>query len=70
MLTPWNTRKLNGVVKSDRKRPLREATNIFNDYRARPVFVRTVQRKREKYHKCVVKKHQNSRLQCQKTIVN
>ena len=36
-LTPWDTRKLDGVVQSDRKRPLWEHTNIFNEYRARLV---------------------------------
>ena len=58
LLTPRNTRKLYGVVKSDRKRPLRELTNIFNEYRARPVSDRTVQRKlyETKHHKCVVNK--------------
>jgi transposase len=64
------TRKLYGVVKSDRKRQIREDTNIFNEHRARPVSDRTVQRKLyETNIKCVVKKkrHQNSRLQCQKT---
>ena len=56
--------------KSYRKRPLQEVTNIFNEYRARPVSDRTVQRKlyETKYHKCnecvVKKKHQNSRLKC------
>jgi len=58
LLTPRNTRKLYGVVKSERKRPLREATNIFNEYRTQPVSDLTVQRKlyETKYHKCVVKK--------------
>ena len=59
LLTPLSpdTRKLYGVVKSDRKRPLQEVTNIFNEYRARPVSDRTVQRKlyETQYHKCVVK---------------
>ena len=55
LLTPRDTRKLYGVVKSDRKRPLQEITNTFNEYRARPV---SVQRKlyESKYHKCVVNK--------------
>ena len=55
LLTPRDTRKLYGVVKSDRKRPLQEITNNFNEYRARPV---SVQRKlyESKYHKCVVNK--------------
>jgi hypothetical protein len=63
------TRKLYGVVKSDRKRQLREVTNIFNEHRARPVSDRTVQRKlyETKYQVCCKKRHQNSRLQCQKT---
>jgi hypothetical protein len=58
LLTPRDTRKLYGIVKSDRKRPLREVTNILNENRARPVSDRTVQRKvyETKYHKCVVKK--------------
>jgi transposase len=52
------TRKLYGVVKSDRKRPLREVTNIFNELRARPVSDRTVQRKlyKTKYQVCCKKK--------------
>ena len=55
LLTPRDTRKLYGVVKSDRKRPLQEITNTFNEYRARPV---SVQRKlyQSEYHKCVVNK--------------
>ena len=36
-LTPRDARKLYGVVKSNRKRSLREITNIFNEYRAQPV---------------------------------
>jgi len=58
LLTHRDTRKLYGVVKSDRKRPLQEITNIFNEYRARPVSDRSVHRKlyETKYHKCVVKK--------------
>ena len=57
-LTPRDTRKLDGVVQSDRKRPLWEHTNIFNEYSARHVSDRTVQRKlyETKYNKCVVKK--------------
>ena len=57
-LTPRDTRKLDGVVQSDRKRPLWEHTNIFNEYSARHVSDRTVQRKlyETKYHKCVVNK--------------
>ena len=39
LLTPRDTQKLYGVVKSDRKRPLQEITNTFNEYRARPVSV-------------------------------
>ena len=31
LLTPQNTIKLYGVVKSDRKLPLQEVTNIFNE---------------------------------------
>jgi hypothetical protein len=58
LLTPWDTRKLYGVVKSERKRPLRKHTNIFNENRARPVSDRTFQRKlyETKYHKCIVNK--------------
>jgi len=54
LLTRRDTRKLYGVVKSDRKRPLREVTNIFNEHRARPVSDRTVQRKlyETKYQVC------------------
>ena len=40
MLTPQDTRKMYGVVKFDKKRPLREVTNIFNDeYRALDVYL-------------------------------
>ena len=40
LLTPQDTRKMYGVVKSDKKRPLREVTNIFNDeYRALDVYL-------------------------------
>jgi transposase len=58
LLTPQDTRKLYGVVKSNKKRPLQEITNIFNEHRAQPASDRTVQRKLYaiKYHKCVVKK--------------
>ena len=58
LLTPRDTRKLDGVVKSDRKLPIQEITKMFNEYRARPVSDRTIQRKfyEAKYHKCVVKK--------------
>jgi len=58
LLTHRDTRKLYGVVKSGRKRPLQEVTNIFDENRARPVSDRTVQRKlyETKYRKCVVKK--------------
>jgi hypothetical protein len=57
LLTPQNTIQLYGVVKSDRKLPLQEVTNIFNEYRARPLSDRTVQRNlyETKCHKCVVK---------------
>ena len=57
MLTPQNTIKLYGVVKSDRKLPLQEVTNIFNEYRPRPLSDRTVHRNlyETKYHKSVVK---------------
>ena len=34
LLTPRDTQKLSGVVKPDRKCPLQEVTNIFNEYRA------------------------------------
>ena len=56
-MTPQNTIKLYGVVKSDRKLPLQEVTNILNEYRSRPLSDRTVQRNvfETKYHKCVVK---------------
>ena len=45
LLTPWDTRKLNRVVKSDRKRPLQEATFTFNENSARPESDQTVQQK-------------------------
>jgi len=59
LLTPRNTRKLYRFVKSDRKHPLQEVTNIFNGYWARPVSDRNVQRifYEAKYDKCVVKKN-------------
>jgi hypothetical protein len=49
--------KLYGIVKSDRKLPLQEVTNIFNENRPRTLSDRTVQRNlyETKYHKCVVK---------------
>ena len=57
-LTPRDTRILDGVVKSDRKLPLQEITKMLNEYKARPVSDRTIQRKLHEgnYHKCVVKK--------------
>ena len=44
--------KLYGIVKSDRKLPLQEVTNIFNENRPRPLSDRTVQRNlyETKYH--------------------
>ena len=45
LLTPRDTRKLNRVVKSDRKRPLQEATFTFNEYSARPESDQIVQKK-------------------------
>jgi len=45
LLTPRDTRKLTGVAKSDRKRPLKEAAFIFNEHRAQPESDQTVQRK-------------------------
>ena len=68
LLTPRDTRKLSGVVKSDRKRPLQEVANIFNEYRARFLSGQTVQRKlyETKYNSVLCKKHQNLRLRCQK----
>ena len=44
LLTPRDTRKLNRVVKSDRKRPLQEAIFTFNEYSARPESDQTVQK--------------------------
>jgi len=67
-LTHWDTQKLYGAVKSDRKRPLQEVTNIFNEYRARPVSDRIVQRKlyETKYHKCVSEEKNLKKLTSQK----
>jgi hypothetical protein len=61
LLTPQNTMKLYGVVKSERKLPLQEATNILNEHRPRPLSDRSVQRNlyETKYHKCVVKRGVN-----------
>jgi hypothetical protein len=57
VLTLRDTRKLTGVVISDRKRPLKEATFIFNEHGDQAESDQTVQRKilEAKYHKCVVK---------------
>jgi len=45
LLTPRDTQKLTGIVKFDRKRPLNEATFIFNVRRDQSESDQTVQRK-------------------------
>ena len=45
VLTSRDTRKLSGVVISDRKRPLKEVTFIFNEHGDQPESDQTVQRK-------------------------
>jgi len=45
LLTPRDTQKLTGIVKFDRKRPLNEATFIFNEHRDQSESDQTVQRK-------------------------
>ena len=45
VLTLRDTRKLTGVVISDRKRPLKEVTFIFNEHGDQPESDQTVQRK-------------------------
>jgi hypothetical protein len=45
VLTLRDTRKLTGVVKSERKRPLKEVTFIFNEHGDQPESDQTVQRK-------------------------
>ena len=71
MLTPQDTRKMYGVVKFDKKRPLREVTNIFNEYIGLDLYLIELFKEncmKQNITSVLLKKRQNSRLQCQKRL--